>query len=121
MRRGEIIGALLIFSRTGDGSSWNWHLGTEDRASAGCRGFIGPVPQPLLMRFVTSTNTDRMIYGQNSVKRDFAKDFAQGTPGKRGGCQWRVLYGVSNRAPGCASCPLIFAACRRAWICPTKF
>src|SRR5258706_16418916 len=41
------------------GSSWNWHLVTGGRAPAGCRGFIGPVPQPLDMRFIVSTNTDR--------------------------------------------------------------
>ena len=29
---------------------------------AGCRGVIGPVPQPLNMRSVISTNADSLIY-----------------------------------------------------------
>jgi hypothetical protein len=28
--------------------------------STGCRGFNGPVPQPLCMRFVASTNADKL-------------------------------------------------------------
>jgi hypothetical protein len=40
-------------------------------APAGCRGFIGPVPQPLFMRFVASTNADRLIHVSQPVNRIF--------------------------------------------------
>src|SRR5215831_17555084 len=40
--------ALLIFPRFNRG--WNWHLDAPMRFGAGCRGFVGPVPQPLNMR-----------------------------------------------------------------------
>src|SRR5215469_8058692 len=70
MRRGKAARSSHLFPAA-VGSGWNWHLVIEDRASTGCRGFIGPVPQPLLMRFVISTNTDRMIYEAGSVNRFF--------------------------------------------------
>src|SRR5262249_36517513 len=49
--------------------SWNWHLATSNAFEAGCRGVTGPVPQPLNMRFVISTNADRLISKSDSVNR----------------------------------------------------
>jgi hypothetical protein len=40
-------------------------------AAAGCRGFVGPVPPPLSMRFVISTNTDRLIDNFKTVNGYF--------------------------------------------------
>jgi hypothetical protein len=40
-------------------------------AAAGCRGFTGPVPPPLSMRFVISTNTDRLIDNFKTVNGEF--------------------------------------------------
>src|SRR5215467_3634737 len=72
MRRGKAARSSHLFPAA-VGSGWNWHLVIEDRASTGCRGFIGPVPQPLLMRFVISTNTDRMIYRAGGVNSFFSR------------------------------------------------
>src|SRR5580765_8407534 len=67
-RRGrKILRALLIFPRTIRG--WIWHLATSNASEAGCRGVTGPVPQPLNMRFVISTNADRLIFKVNPVNR----------------------------------------------------
>jgi hypothetical protein len=63
------------FSSSPDASrGWNWHLVTSKAFEAGCRGVTGPVPQPLNMRFVLSTNADRLILKQLRVNR-FLFDF----------------------------------------------
>ena len=40
---------------------------------AGCRGVSGPVPQPLNMRFVISTNADRLIYAKRMSNEKSSK------------------------------------------------
>jgi len=40
---------------------WNWHLVTPNAFEAGCRGVSGPVPQPLNMRSVASTDADKLM------------------------------------------------------------
>src|SRR6516225_1506487 len=54
---------------------WTWHLVTPNAFGAGCRGVIGPVPQPLAMSTVISTDTDRLIYEAIRVKGHFCTVF----------------------------------------------
>jgi hypothetical protein len=60
------------FSSSPDASrGWNWHLVTSKAFEAGCRGVTGPVPQPLNMRSVSSTNADRLMQQLNTVNTFF--------------------------------------------------
>ena len=43
----------------------------EIETSTGCRGVIGPVPQPLCMRTVVSTDADKLIPNQPDVNSFF--------------------------------------------------
>jgi hypothetical protein len=69
-RCGQEFRSLLIFSETlvpaGIGT---WAL--KLRASTGCRGVTGPVPQPLAMSSLVSTNADILI-STLKVSNDFS-------------------------------------------------
>ncbi len=61
-RRGVKVYALLIFSRARHRDAFGLELALGAACAAGCRGFTGPVPPPLAMRFVISTNADSLIH-----------------------------------------------------------
>lgn len=72
-RRGDKVFVRFSFSpnhriRAGIGTC------IEIETSTGCRGVIGPVPQPLCMRPLVSTDADRLIYGLAIVKTLFFWD-----------------------------------------------
>jgi hypothetical protein len=62
LRRGaeKLSRSLLIFPKA-PALSWIWHLSRERRAPTGCRGVCGPVPQPLMMSSLVSTNADILM------------------------------------------------------------
>ncbi len=62
LRRGAGNGLALFSSfPEAPAPSWIWHLSPELRAPTGCRGVIGPVPQPLMMSSLISTNADILM------------------------------------------------------------
>src|SRR5688572_15334471 len=53
--------ALLISSRTGVRAGFST-CHCSNAGTTGCRGVLGPVPQPLSMSPLISTDADRLIY-----------------------------------------------------------
>src|SRR5581483_5271408 len=109
-KRRKIPGSSHLFPGGRTTTTTGLELAPGAARAAGCRGFAGPVPPPLAMRFVISTNADKLIDRLKGVNFFFCR-----RPVRPGPVQCRAgaaLLGVGihrksgdNRSPHSSRAP----------------